>query len=607
MRYQQTEIKNYILKTKRKLKVPQEYEEVTECKHISAWTFDVDEDRLKIWKDLLYVRYFLHIGQSQEINVHLRTSFDKERNIVEENYILEKKDENTHKKKKIKKVLDITIYYTTKKIMIRGVQRNEWKEQEFNSLKEIIDTTLNRHDIITTYCMAFQCKIIDLVHPEIKVNDYVKKESKENEYENTLEKMAEDVVTDIVENLKNEVEMKHKTISPKIKKRYSMSTKSLSNRLSMKENPKEKTQELNEIQTIIDKMQSIIIKTNEKQDQRISFMEEKIKKIEEEHRIEKKIIEDEKEDEIRLLKKLNEDQERRIEEMERKFKFIIEKHKKEEVLRAEEEKEKKKKEQELGKSVTEKINIDVKMDKLVEKTNNMEVTIMNDRRTKEKIYRDDIGAIHTSMKCLEKDISELSREMVGVKQNSNTERKINIDVHTQLNTNKKGDIKKIGMLHVTEETILIMDSNRAHIDPYKFWKGHTVRKLKAGNIQEAKEILEGYHFDNAKYIILHIGTNDVEKSNVSAEITKSIINIASSLNMKYKMAKVFVSQLPPRNDNLNWISQNVNNLMQHSLPESLYLIDNSNITTKMLYDKKHIREDHIGMLVYNMKKQLRKQ
>ena len=190
----------------------------------------------------------------------------------------------------------------------------------------------------------------------------------------------------------------------------------------------------------------------------------------------------------------------------------------------------------------------------------------------------------------------------GVKKNSNTERKINIDVHTQLNTNKKGDIKKIGMLHVTEETILIMDSNRAHIDPYKFWKGHTVRKLKAGNIQEAKEILEGYHFDNAKYIILHIGTNDVEKSNVSAEITKSIINIASSLNMKYKMAKVFVSQLPPRNDNLNWISQNVNNLMQHSLPESLYLIDNSNITTKMLYDKKHIREDHIGMLVYNMKK-----
>ena len=89
-------------------------------------------------------------------------------------------------------------------------------------------------------------------------------------------------------------------------------------------------------------------------------------------------------------------------------------------------------------------------------------------------------------------------------------------------------------------------------------------------------------------------------------ITNGIIKIASNISRRYAKAKVFVSQLPPRNDNLNWISQNVNNLMKHSLPESLYLVDNSNITTKMLVDKKHIREDNIGMLVYNMKKAVRR-
>ena len=45
---------------------------------------------------------------------------------------------------------------------------------------------------------------------------------------------------------------------------------------------------------------------------------------------------------------------------------------------------------------------------------------------------------------------------------------------------------------------------------------------------------------------------------------------------------------------------------QSSLPECLTLVDNSRILITALCDKKHIKKDSIGLLVYNMKKAIRK-
>ena len=91
MRERKEETKNYILKNRRKTNFKDKYEELTECAHIPAWSFDVSEERLKVWKDILFIRYYLHIGRSNEFHVVLKTAFDKERNIVEENYVIERK------------------------------------------------------------------------------------------------------------------------------------------------------------------------------------------------------------------------------------------------------------------------------------------------------------------------------------------------------------------------------------------------------------------------------------------------------------------------------------------------------------------------------------
>ena len=222
MRKKQEEIKNYILKNKRKSKCKETYEVVSECKHISALSFDVTEDRLKLWKDVLYIRYYLHLGRIEDMFVNMKTSYDLERNVVEENYLIEKKDGN-----KKKKILDICLYNTTGKIMVRGPRRNEWKYKEFELLKNSISGQIHRMDIITQYCTNAKCEIIQLIHPESNEITYDDEKGKDEEIlENELDEISTKIVTDCLKQVKEEMAKPNLVMdekkSPKRKNRSSM-------------------------------------------------------------------------------------------------------------------------------------------------------------------------------------------------------------------------------------------------------------------------------------------------------------------------------------------------------------------------------------------------
>ena len=159
---------------------------------------------------------------------------------------------------------------------------------------------------------------------------------------------------------------------------------------------------------------------------------------------------------------------------------------------------------------------------------------------------------------------------------------------------------------INSHVVLLMDSNRKYIDVEKFWRGKRCTKMAAGNVEETRKIIDQYNFINTKHIIVHVGTNDVENDEDSPEeICKNIIKIGLQLKNKYKLATVFISQLPPRDDKFNGKSIKVNELLTLNIPESLKLINNSNITKNDLHDKKHIRKEAIKMLVMNMKKAMK--
>ena len=149
-----------------------------------------------------------------------------------------------------------------------------------------------------------------------------------------------------------------------------------------------------------------------------------------------------------------------------------------------------------------------------------------------------------------------------------------------------------------------MDSNRQYIDEKKFWYNHTCKKLKTGDSTEAREVINGYDFKKARYIILGIGTNDIETKK-EEDVSKEIINIGMQLKKEYPYAKILLSQLTPRKDEFAHKIKKVNEILKRSIPESLYIIRNENLTTEILYDRKHLKRGSINMLIKNMKDAIR--
>ena len=98
----------------------------------------------------------LHLGLKDDIFVQLKTAYDQQRKVVEEIYTIAKKKINRPRKK-----LEITLYHTAREIMVRGIQRNEWKTKEFNILKEIVNNSENKN--FDCYYEVMKCDINELV------------------------------------------------------------------------------------------------------------------------------------------------------------------------------------------------------------------------------------------------------------------------------------------------------------------------------------------------------------------------------------------------------------------------------------------------------------
>ena len=253
----------------------------------------------------------------------------------------------------------------------------------------------------------------------------------------------------------------------------------------------------------------------------------------------------------------------------------------------------------------------------------MEIKRKNETKIKEGRYKaekqlilDSLSKVGNELQILKNKIQELKNKTVKknnpeFKENSksmfaNTNEGLNKNMTTSNNNNNnENTTANINKNVALEETILIMDSNRMHIDQRKFSRGHTLRKIKAGDIEEAHKVIDENEFKKAKYIIVHVGTNEVEKVNIASEISKDMIKLGVRLKTLYPSKEIFISQLPPGNIRLNRLTQNINDLLKNSLPESLNLVDNSLIPITVQCDKKHIKKDSIGILVYNMKKAIR--
>ena len=151
------------------------------------------------------------------------------------------------------------------------------------------------------------------------------------------------------------------------------------------------------------------------------------------------------------------------------------------------------------------------------------------------------------------------------------------------------------------DIILLMDSNGKFIDPKKFSTMSVVHKLFSPTIASTIEILNKEHFGTPTTIVIHTGTNDIEKAPLDTcfEHFQTLIDIAAQ---KYPRSKVIISSLLVRNDIFDHQRSQLNSRLGrlHSYP-NVHFVKNETITRDMLYDQKHVKRRSIGVLVSNLK------
>ena len=159
----------------------------------------------------------------------------------------------------------------------------------------------------------------------------------------------------------------------------------------------------------------------------------------------------------------------------------------------------------------------------------------------------------------------------------------------------------------SNEVIFLCDSNGKFLDTRQMFSSkHEVKYIRAPLIEHARSYLQNDVRTPPQVIILHTGTNDLERSNSPEELISNILILITEASTKFPSSKIFFSTLLPRNDIPTPIITSINVQLINScarLP-NVQLIKHDNLFANqlnILHDNKHILKRHIGLFAKNLK------
>jgi hypothetical protein len=117
-------------------------------------------------------------------------------------------------------------------------------------------------------------------------------------------------------------------------------------------------------------------------------------------------------------------------------------------------------------------------------------------------------------------------------------------------------------------------------------------------------IINQYEFKQTKTFIVHVGTNDIEKLPIN-KVTDQTRSLLTSIGNKNPEARILLSNLLPRSDELLQKAQNLNkNFLQIPTEfKNVTNIEHTNLfqSISILYDKKHLNDKGIKIFAKNLK------
>ena len=151
------------------------------------------------------------------------------------------------------------------------------------------------------------------------------------------------------------------------------------------------------------------------------------------------------------------------------------------------------------------------------------------------------------------------------------------------------------------DIVLLIDSNGKFIQQDKFSRGKNMKKIFTPTISSAIESVTNQNLGSPSSLIIHTGTNDLEKSppEVCFDNFQALIDLTAQ---KFPHTKIIISSLLVRNDQFDATRSQLNSQLSRlrSYP-NVHFVNNENITSTMLHDRKHLKKHKIGLLVSNLK------
>lgn len=148
---------------------------------------------------------------------------------------------------------------------------------------------------------------------------------------------------------------------------------------------------------------------------------------------------------------------------------------------------------------------------------------------------------------------------------------------------------------------LLIDSNGKYIDLDRFSPKSPTHKYFTPTITSATETLNSNDLGKPTLIIIHTGTNDLDRSTESQCINKyqEMVKLVSD---KHPSSKIIISSILIRADSLDQHRSELNTKLENlcSPYPNVHLVNNDNISYDCLHDSKHLKRRRIGLLVPNL-------
>ncbi|MGH0186829.1 UNVERIFIED_CONTAM: hypothetical protein FKN15_022656 [Acipenser sinensis] len=149
--------------------------------------------------------------------------------------------------------------------------------------------------------------------------------------------------------------------------------------------------------------------------------------------------------------------------------------------------------------------------------------------------------------------------------------------------------------HPQPDMVILIDYGR-YLDERQLFPGKRITKIRCPNTERAFQITAKPQFVAPKYIIIHMGTNDLQQH--SEDLPKSLEQLVKLVTQKFPAATIIFSTLLLRKDVPEHSIHEINRKISNScarLP-SVHVAHHHALQHRHLYDKVHLNQQ--GMKIF---------